>query len=212
MKFSLIHPSKGRPQQALACYQNWMKKSSGNHEIEHILCLDFDDATHDDYERHDKITVDHHTSLVEATNEGAKLATGDVLIYLSDDFDCPNDWDSLLFPIFNGYDTPIMLKVNDGHQPFINRILTIPIMNMQLYKKLGHFFCSLYKSQWVDCDLFAETEAYMFMAPQLTFPHVALPDDETYKQNRVNFEHGRQVFLKRMVQNNWQYPFKRSKI
>lgn len=221
-KISLIHPSWGRPEKAKATYNEWMKRASGKIEIEHILALDFSDPKNKEYEMdsegkyksfgpNSKTITDKHINVVDATNSAALVTTGDILIYMSDDFECPENWD-MIVSSYMILSTPCMLRVNDGHQPFENRILTIPIMNRKLYERLRYFFCPEYASQWVDCDLFAVTEPFIINAPNVTFRHVEGPDDETYKRNRANFESGREIFQRRQKEFNWKNPFLKSHI
>lgn len=86
MGITLIHPSRGRPQKARETYEYWIANASNPENIEHILSLDFSDPLNEEYDRFDKLTIDHNTCVVEATNQAAKIATGDILVYTSDDF------------------------------------------------------------------------------------------------------------------------------
>lgn len=216
MKISLIHPSRSRPEKAKATYNFWMQNSSGQIEIEHILSLDFSDPMNEDYEAfgsNSKITIDHNTCVVEATNQAAKIATGDILIYLSDDFKCPHLWDTALFKSFNKtvysseINLPRLIKVDDCLQPFDVCVLTIPIMTKALYEKLGYFWHPSYKSMFVDEDLYwtCANNNWIIFAPDLKFPHEH-PDngmaqnDETYKRSANNWDQGKAVFAKRKLE------------
>lgn len=187
MKISLIHPSRGRPEQAYQTFLKWMNASSIDHEIEHILALDNDDHTalvYRDYAHfgtqhlrlcNSKIISGNNDCVVRATNHACQFATGDILIYLSDDFDCPERWDALIVDEVNkfGGATQWLLKVDDCLQKFHADVLTIPIMSMALYKRLGYFWHEEYKSMWVDVDLYHTTLniGALRFAQHLKFPH-----------------------------------------
>lgn len=208
MVISLIHPSRGRVDKALSTAQKWIFCAGVN--VEHILSVDHDDRW-DAYFGVFALNhlpsvkiVNNNTSVVEATNHAAKSATGDILVYLSDDFKCPDNWGQLIIEQFQGVTTPMLLKVDDCLQNFGARVLTIPIMNRQLYEKLGYFWHPGYKSMFVDEDLYntAEKLRALKFAPQLKFPHEHVcngkaPDDETYRRSSANWNQGQEFFKQR---------------
>lgn len=211
---SVLHPSRGRPDLAFETYRNWKQKAKI--PFEYILSIDSDDPAINRYkglfaeEKGIKIRATRNRSLVDATNGAALLASGWILIYLSDDFDCPQDWDELIKakmqPRVEANEPPKLLKVHDGLQPFKNTVLTIPIMNWTLYNKLGYFWNPNYLSQWVDVDLYYRCEEYIIFAPDLVFEHKhyssgKAPMDSTYKRNEGNWSQGLKVLnreLKKM--------------
>ncbi len=213
MKISLIHPSRSRPAKAKSTYQFWIDQSSGKNEIEHILCLDHNDPQLLNYDilgfgEDPKETINDNSCVVEATNHGAKLATGDILIYLSDDFKCPKDWDELIIESFGMHVSgePSLLKVDDCLQPFHVAVLTIPIMNQELYKKLGYFWHPGYKSMFVDEDLFwtCKNNGWLIEGPELKFPHEHFcngkaENDETYTRSAANWDQGKAFFAQRKL-------------
>ena len=115
MRISLIHPSRSRPEKSKLTYDYWISKSSGQVEIEHILSLDFSDHLSKEYDVFLSTSIvlySHNTCVVEATNIAAKQSTGDILIYLSDDFKCPNNWDLLILDKIQS-NKPQLLKVDN---------------------------------------------------------------------------------------------------
>lgn len=208
---TLVHPSRGRAELAYINFNNWINKSSGKHKIEHILSLDSDDKELPKYlERFSKVEINPNTCVVEAANKGAEKATGDILIYLSDDFDCPQNWDELIINRIAGKEK-VMLRVNDLLQPMDNCVLTIPIMTKGLYKELGYLFHPEYKSMWVDCDLYFTTKPYMIEAAELIFQHKhhAHGNDETYRRSEQNWNQGVDIFNRRSKQFGWGRAFNR---
>lgn len=212
MRISLIHPSRGRPAKALEAYQQWLSSAKHPENIQHILSLDESDNKKEFYlefvGQHGSIILSNNDCVVGATNEAARIATGDILIYLSDDFKCPKDWDIKICNRFiPGDPLPRLLKVHDDLQKFEAEVLTIPIMNMALYQKLGYFFNPLYKSMWVDADLFhvCHNNNWIVYAPDLIFPHEhystsKVSIDETYLRSAANWDQGLAVFNKRKIE------------
>lgn len=211
MVISLIHPSRGRSNKAFITAKKWIENAGC--KVDYVLSLDLDDSFLDDYNitglRGDipgssTILKNSNSSVVEATNRAAKAATGDILIYLSDDFDCPPNWGLSVIKEFEGEDRPLLLKVHDNLQDFNARVLTIPIMNRSLYDKLGYFWFPEYKSMWVDCDLFETVTRIGAMknARHLVFHHEhhsigKAENDQTYKASEANWDQGLKVFNRR---------------
>lgn len=211
MVISLIHPSRGRANKAFQARNNWIKKASGKYVIEHLLSIDEDDVQKENYAnnfivdpRSTTILVNSNTSVVDATNKAAKQATGDILIYLSDDFDCPQNWDALIVSKFEDCNEPTLLKVHDGLQDFAAEVLTIPIMNSNLYNRLGYFWHPDYKSMWVDVDLYHTVRAHarMIKDEKLVFQHNHYVNgkaakDETYTRSDSNWDQGQRIYRER---------------
>lgn len=214
MKITLIHPSRGRAQRAKETLNYWLEKSSKENEIEHILSLDKDDEQTEQYVSKfsgaSRIYIEDNDSVVMAANRIAKEATGEILIYLSDDFSCPENWDKLIIERINGKEL-CMLRVNDLLQPMDNCVLTIPIMTIGLYRQLGYFFFPEYKSMWVDCDLYFTTKPHMVEAADLHFKHEHHRDgtDETYQRSEKNWNQGVDIFNRRSAEFGWGRAFNR---
>src|SRR5207247_1570481 len=93
IRFSLLHPSRGRLERAAQAIGEWTARRSGAHAVEHILSIDTDDDVAG-YRRVAeaagvRLVVNANRSVVDAANAAARAATGDVLIVVSDDFGCP---------------------------------------------------------------------------------------------------------------------------
>lgn len=195
MKISLLHPSRGRPDKARATANRWIELAGK--EVEHLVCVDFDDPTLPKYQ----LLFPYHfasdaKSLVEATNNGAKHITGDIIIYLSDDFDCFDNWALEIEKYFKDGEL-VLLKVDDGLQKFHVPVLTIPIMSKALLNHLGYFFHPDFKSMHCDEHLYQRCMklGVIKFSPQLKFQHNHVsngkaPDDETYRRSAGNWNHG----------------------
>jgi len=206
---SLIHPSRGRAKKSFDTVIKWIENSGV--QVEVIISLDDRDLTkykytelYDDLPVSKRIIINDNSCVVEATNHAAKFAKGDILIYLSDDFDCPSNWGLSVLKEFEGEDRPLLLKVDDMLQKFDVPVLTIPMMNRSLYERLGYFWHPEYKSMFVDCDLFETVKKMGALknAQHLKFEHQHVsigkaPDDETYRNSAKNWDQGKAVFAKR---------------
>lgn len=172
MKISLLHPSRGRAEKAHKTYRNWIDKSSGGTEIEYLLSLDSDD----DYDLYKHIfgfdfysIIAKNKNLVDAANNGAKICTGDLLILISDDFDCPENWDLLLLDAIKDKQD-FVLKTFDGIQKWI---VTLPIMDRIYYEKQGYIYHPEYQHMFCDTDLThkADLQKRLIIRNDIVFIH-----------------------------------------
>lgn len=201
---SLIHPSRGRAEKSFVNSSEWIDKSGC--DVELIVMVDNDDTERHKYEKFYGAMCYNadNRSVVEATNKASMVAKGDVLIYLSDDFKCFDNWGLAVLKEFEGESRPLLVKVDDCLQKFDVPVLTIPIMNRSLYDVLGYFWHPEYKSMFVDEDLYwtSRKMAALKFAPHLRFEHQHVSvgksqDDETYRNSARNWDHGKAVFSKR---------------
>lgn len=209
MKFSLIHPSRHRLVRCEEAIKNWTNNfmmSTGD-TYEYILSCDTSDSSLDGY-RHlankygANITINDNTCCVEAVNSGAKIATGDILILVSDDFMSFYGWNIALKEFYIP-ETPQIFQVFDG---ITKDIITIPIMTKEAYKALGYIYYPEYKSMFADNDLRLEAERLGFLvdATILLFQHkhwsnnMAEKDEQYLHQEKPeNWKIGSEIFERR---------------
>lgn len=224
MKITLLHPSRGRAAQAQETRDNWLRKSSKQHQIEHILGIDSDDPQAQQYrllfdnDPQTMLVAADTRTVVEATNNIAGYADGSILVYLSDDFACPRNWDQLIInsvkrlvpgiQVMVSEMPPWLLKVNDMLQPIGKDVLTIPIMSTTLYHKLGYFWHPEYRSMFVDQDLFytVKNMGHLYADESLKFEHMHCSagkskNDETYQRSSANWDQGQKLYHRRKAQN-----------
>lgn len=232
MNIALIHPSRGRAQQAIDTARKWLNKQSGKHTVNHILIIDSDDPQISEYkhlwkefnETHKNTTFTisqdpREHNVVFATNYGAQLTVNhhdsEMLIYLSDDFnEPPPSWDEVLHnQVWNRPPgDKWLIKVHDGIQDINKPVLTIPIMSRGLYLERGCFWHKEYLSMWVDVDLHFECEQYIIKCPNIKIQHYhptmcgsTKPMDATYTRSSANWNQGAEIFNRRKRQFNWQW-------
>jgi len=202
---SLIHPSRGRPKKSFDTVKSWINQSGT--EVELIVGLDADDPCIEEYKETYFLfhcVFSDEPNVVNATNEAAKYSSGDILIYLTDDFLCFPDWAKVIEERIGDTSKPVMLKVDDCLQQFRVGVLTIPIMTRALYAMLGYFFHPAYKSMHVDVDLYETCKRLNVIkyCPDLKFPHHHVSNgkaemDETYRRSTAHWNQGLKVIAER---------------
>jgi glycosyltransferase involved in cell wall biosynthesis len=203
MKISLIHPSRGRANRAFDTYLNWTSKL-GNAEIEYILSIDTTDKEEYLYklnftDANVNIIVNDNSNAVQAINAGASRSTGDILIVVSDDFDCPNKWDQLIWEATNGKKDWI-LKTDDGIQKWI---ITIPIMDREYYNRFNYMYYPGYEHMFCDTEITCVADLIgRKLEANITFPHLHYTTGKSKKdyvseKADKTWERGEKLFLER---------------
>jgi hypothetical protein len=215
---SLIHPSRGRPEKSFNNMVKWVNAMSSTENVEVLISIDRDDPCRDEYWARYKVFVDvtdvlptpidwYHESSVEAINDAASCAHNNILIVVSDDTDCFDDWDIAIKKEVEGK-TDWILKTQDGIQPWI---ITMPVMDRKYFDRTGyiyhpsfdHMFCDTYMSCVADINGRRITS-------QLVFPHNndSIKDD-LRKRTDATWKQGEETFIKLMKQFT---PEERSRI
>lgn len=209
MKFSILHPSRSRPEKSFGNIQFWKGMSSGNNDIEIIVMLDEDDPKRKRYvelyqDSVVRIAYDRNKSSVEAINNAAKFATGDIILVVSDDTSCSNSWDELILKEVEGK-TDWILKTQDGIQDYI---CTLPIMDRVYYDRFGYIYHPGYRHLF--CDTYMTCVADINgrkLTSNLLFPHKHYSSsggkegpDELHKRNDATWSQGEELFIKLISQ------------
>lgn len=216
MLISLIHPSRNRPEQAEKTFLHWIGNMSAMSNLsDYVISVDLDDKDLETYKSKFMSVLDgiilvgsNNTCVVEAANVGAKQAKGDILVLVSDDFECHKDWDLHLIEHFTNHKNNV-LKTNDTLQDWI---VTLPIMDREYYESCGYMYHPSYKHMFCDTDMThkAELEGRLFKRMDLEFKHKHYSQGETPK-DEVNIKadstwaQGETVYLDR-VRNSFDIP------
>lgn len=200
-KISIIHPSRSRPELAKKVYDEWMGNAGNPDGIDYILSLDHDDASQLKYQDYfSRYLSSPNKSAIEAINNAAKEAKGDILIVVSDDFSCPKNWDTELLKHI-GERTDFVAKTQDGLQ---NWLITLPIMDREYYNRLDYIYNPDYNHLFCDTEMtvVGDLLGKTINIPML-FPHRhhtqpgGIPKDEVSKKNDATWAQGQAVFLNR---------------
>ena len=208
MKISLLHPSWKRPALALSCHNEWMSKSDNPENIEYVLCLAEKDPTLAEYMEQFRDTkalriVHHENGLVKQVNRAATECAGELIIAISDDFSCPEHWDTILRNALAGK-SDYVVKTQDGLQPFI---MTLPVMDRAFYNRLGHIYHPDYNHMYGDEEL---AEVGKLLNRTIVLPDYfrhnhystgALPKDEVNTRNDSFMMIDKETYMRRKLNN-----------
>lgn len=199
MRISIIHPTRHRLKQALNTRAKWLLNADG--EVEYIYSFDTDDLTVPSWM--DGIR-NPNTSAIEAINRAAEVASGDLFVVVSDDFnEPPEHWDTMLLAEI-GDRRDLVLKTRDGIQ---NTLVTLPILDRTYYNRFGYVYSPEYG------HLFADTEMTVvsmmlgrYIKSDLVFLHnhysIGKVDrDAVNEKNDLTWEQGEKVFGSRLIDN-----------
>ena len=193
---SVIHPTR-RLTKAMECVTQWIGRADNPKDIEYILSIDADDNPElylsileaaQTYVKRFHIVIESNENVVQAMNEGVKAAKGDILVCISDDFICPQGWDSIIKANVN-IEKEEALKVNDGISKMTDLILTLPILTKKLYDTLGYIYYHEYTGMHADNDLAELCEKMgVLKKMDVVFKHEHWLTNH-YKKDAVNERH-----------------------
>ncbi len=219
MKITIIHVSRGRSSMAFETAKLWAAHAVKPKDIQYILSIDNDEPELRQYEDwyykaryffgQTNIAMDDNNNVVQAANHGAKLAVGELIILISDDFQCPESWDEYLLGLIDTTQKEA-LQINDGIMGDGVDILTLPILTKKLVDELGYIYNPLYTGIMADQDLGYMCREMGVLKKDFTksFFHIHWRNkkrekDETDNrhENQLSWALGKAVFSKRQKQN-----------
>lgn len=175
MRFLIQFPTYKRPAKFLACFEKYVQKASGKHDIFfNINCDDGDEqcASPQFVEYVDDILIDRglenirghvnfdkNTDKISAINSHIDPDTFDILMVASDD----------MIPVLDGWDDHIARAMEkffpnlDGALHFddsytADKLITLSIMGVALYKTFGYVYHPDYKSLYCDNEFTREVK------------------------------------------------------
>ena len=161
---SIIHPSRNRPQMAYAVAKKWIDMASKEYPFEYILSIDTSEPQKEKYwelfsmladsgENYGKkslsILVKDNETAIQAINNAAKESKYELIIVISDDFDCFDNWDKYLVENLKDRQD-FIVKTDDGIQPIL---ITLPIMDRKYYERFGYVYYPEYKHMFCDTEM-----------------------------------------------------------
>ncbi|NBV72540.1 MAG: hypothetical protein EBR60_10980, partial [Burkholderiaceae bacterium] len=209
-KISIIHATKGRPQIAWQKRWQWLSLAQKPLEVEWLFMVDHDEAV--DYTPHQAIRV-NPGGIVNAWNAGAKLAKGDIIIQMSDDWTPPRHWDALISTAMGDTAGEKVLAVSDGLRQ--DKLLCMAILTQSRLKKQGGY---MFHPDYQESDgIYGDNEhtdkAYedqvIVEARHIQFKHEnpmftgGNPDELLKNHNKPeHYQKGKAIYEKRKA-NNW---------
>lgn len=219
INFTLIHPSRSRAVKGFSAMAQWMNNSAYPEKIQYIFSLDHDDPELNSYRKflegwiwEPEVIVGSNKNLVQAIEKVTskpEFIRGKIIIVVSDDFECPVNWDKSLLEITEGNEN-FAIRVNDGVTKMESSIMTIPMLSRELFLKLGYIYYPEYSGMFADNDLFevCQKAGEILNAPELLFQHQHwiggnAKRDETYNRhnNNQSWALGENLLKKRRERN-----------
>lgn len=216
MKISVIHPSRGRSEQAHKTIVTWLIKCHQASYVEYILSVDASDKQGLEYQKIAdktgiKLLVRYNETAIQAINEAAKICTGDLIIVISDDFDCIENWDLALMQAIEYTEDQqyigrkdYCIKTDDGLQP---TLITMPILDRVYYERYGYIYFEGYRHLFCDQELTAVammTGKYIKLPLKFEHLHYSTgksPKDEINVRNDLTWRQGEILFNERLKTN-----------
>ena len=194
-KFSLLHATRGRPEEALKTRSIFIGSAVWPLAIEHIFAIDADDKESLEKLKHYRhVVVENPRGCVKAWNAAAAASQGDVLVQLSDDWNPCWQWDEMMWLALEveakkrvGPETPIpgppgnwtpiqliplVLAIDDGHRK--DQLLCMAILTRSRYTNQGYLFHPDYFGVFSDNEftLRAYDDGVIVQAPHIKFDHM----------------------------------------
>jgi hypothetical protein len=204
-RIALIHATRGRVNKAVATRDLWLQAADKPEEVEHIFCIDADDAEGKKWLRQFR-HVAGSTSCVTAWNAGALATSAPVLVQLSDDWVPPRGWDSLILREIPDVTKPAVVAVSDGSRT--DDLLCIAILTRaRLWERGGEMFSPEYESMFSDNEFSfrAWQDGVVIDArSRITLEHMHPAfgkgeDDDTYRRQNApeRYQRGLETFRRR---------------
>ena len=148
IKISLLHATRGRPNQAINAKELWLNTAKYPGRVEHIFAIDHDDEESIALKMHDHVIQFDDGHSVGAWNLAAASSSGDILIQLSDDWLPPEGWDELICRRLNCNNEEV-LRVSDGYRK--DDLMCMAILTREYYVRHG-LFDPAFKNVYSDDD------------------------------------------------------------
>lgn len=191
-KISLLHATRGRAGKAWKARMEWLRTANNPDAVEHIFGIDGDDPASLMLCITRCVVVSGNGGPVEAWNECAKHAKGEVFVQLSDDFEPFQGWDTAILDAIGDTSKPSVLAVSDGNRK--DDLLCMAICTCQRWKDQGFMFhpefFSMFSDRWFSECAFRDG-VVIDARNSITFEHIhpafgKAEWDETYKRSNAD--------------------------
>jgi hypothetical protein len=213
MRINLIAASRQRPDRMSTILEKWLESADNSKSIKVVISIDDSDQTSNQYyellppiaEKHGTdllIIKNPNTSSVEAINAAKSHIDGDLIVVFSDDFDCPEHWDTQLVKISSSVTGKHVIKISDG---IGKDLITMPIFSRDYLDSFPFIYNPVYTHMFCDTELtcVAHLLGCVVEAPELTFQHMHYTQlyhhrDEIDEKNQSTFYSGMEIFKRRL--------------
>lgn len=205
---SLIHATRGRPSKAWEARKTWLERANNANRVEHIFGLDADDKDSAVLAVGRHVWTDGKGGPVAAWNAAAMIASGRLLVQLSDDWLPPFGWDDMLLAaVGERLNGEAVVAISDGART--DDLLCMAILTKERWKKQGGFmfhpaFFSMYSDNWFSHCAFRDG-VVIDKRDSIVFEHLhpafgKANWDDTYLRSNAKelYDHGQLVYEKLM--------------
>ena len=206
-RISLLHATRGRPEQATEARDKWLSMAAHPGRVQHVLAIDCDDEASikglSKFNPH--VVPEKGGGCVAAWNLAARASHGDVMVQLSDDWTPISGWDEQFVQRMRDVSQPGVLRPSDGHRR--DDLLCMAILTRARFEQQGEFLHSGYLGIYSDDEFSfrAYQDGVVIDARDMVLTHdhpnynPAIEMDETYlnQNSSERDKQGRKVFLKR---------------
>lgn len=210
-KFSVLHATRGRPQQALITRHRMLASALEPLSVEYIFAIDADDMqSRQQLREYRHVIVEEPHGCVKAWNTAAAICEGQVLVQMSDDWTPCLQWDGLMWLMLDETakaklgirktdalmpgmvgQTPMVLAISDGRRA--DTLLCMAILTRARYVAQGS---EMFSAEYF--GVFSDTE----------FSHRAINDGVVVKAEHIEFRHEHPMF-KGIPFDQWDETHKR---
>jgi hypothetical protein len=218
---SVCHASN-RPGKWHDAYLEYVDKSDHVVDMEYILCVDqqgpFTTELLSNIPRHISRNLTINTGrkcAVDAWNQSASAARGNILITASDDMPPPVGWDTSLLSTVYDLDEDFVIQVSSGTPQDARDLMVMSVLSKARYNRLGWVFYPEYEGMFGDDDFteHARADGVIVDAKHLVFAHhhpvfdSEVVWDETYERQNQSSRYQRgQDILSRRREDNFGVP------
>jgi hypothetical protein len=215
VSISIVHPTRGRPEQAARVRKAWLDAAADPERIEYIFAF-----SEDDEETRGVLHRFRHAlspagkldqvggTLVENYNSGARASTGQIILTIQDDLVCPLHWDKQIEEaLADKLNKPAALQIRDGYRTddlLVTFCVTRP--TLKLFGFNGGIVCPEYRGVFCDNDYTRLVQKRGILVPSdITLRHEhpffnpAVPTDATYaiENSDEGYRYGNEVYRRR---------------
>jgi hypothetical protein len=162
---SCLHATRGRPEKAIATMRLWAERATNPELVEYVFA----------WEKSDQQTTDHFDTVIPtlempwidggvmairgdfqgsapAWDAAYRASMGELLIQVSDDLECPQDWDTALLNRLPELwiNENLVVAINDGLRR--DRLICHPICTRHYADQKGEFLHKGFASMYSDSD------------------------------------------------------------
>jgi len=208
---SVIHPTRGRPEQAARVRKAFLDHAADASRIEYIFGMEADSEDLGVLGRFRHATSPAgnlaQTNCVAAANAAARASVGDIIIYAQDDLAPPPlHWDERIVAALGGdVAQPAVVKIGDGIRQ--DALICTPCLTRAAVEQLGYnggIYFDGYRSMFCDTELtWRAAKAGWIVPSDLVIEHrhpvAGHPSHETTTRSnsRENYRQGFDLFCQR---------------